>query len=138
MLIKKEHQFILEKFLSRFSEFFRKKNYKGQISSNYDKNNHLIESKKFGIKFFKNNKCFKFKDKKNKRLVCNKFKLIVLKKNLNLDFKKSIYFWFEFTKKKNFVVLFKFLELFYKKFLKTFIFSLEKNKISIEIPRKIW
>ena len=128
-LMKKKYYVILTKFFLKFSNFLLKK-YQN-IVPGLTKNEQLFpESGKFETKFWKNMKCFKFKNSEILKMLINRIKMRYSKKDLKYEWRKIIYFWFK-SKKKNILPEL----IFFLQFL--FIKSIEKltlfeNKVNFE------
>ena len=134
----KKYQTIFSKFFTKMSAFFNEICFSGL--SSYEKRGFIDQTKpkKSNINFWKNSKCFKFKDFENKSLLSNKLRKGNLKKNLTYQLKKIVFFWFRSTKKYMVMEKSDFILCIIEKKLEDLIFFKNKNEKGIEVSSKIW
>jgi RNA recognition motif-containing protein len=129
-----KNRFVFIKFLNFFQKIFHE-------------NDYLVSRKKecetripikFSIKFSKNSKCFKFIDTKNETLISNHLTNRYVKKNQKFDFKKIVYFWFNYIKMKIQIKLLGFVQILFQKSSKSIIFSGKIISRKVEINIEYW
>jgi len=134
VLTKKKHRVIVLKYFN----LFKKRSTKPFTPIKLKNLIEEVRSTTLAVRFYKNIKCSKFKEKPINLLISNKLKIEYSKDKFKPDWEKILYFWIKTYKKGYIPALIRLMNRYFKKFTNKFAFVDKKMVMAYEIPIRIW